>query len=600
MLSQYDNFFDMLTPRETLEFAYYLESIKKKTRMPQQQKRQQYNNHTNIVEKKLSSLGLLGVADRRIGDPIKMDSGSSGRSGSRHFFGVLRSKLFGIRGGSTTTSSSGGLSGGERRRLSVALELISTEPRLFLADEPTTGLDSSQAYKVIQIIHTITKEWNVPTLCTLHQPKTSIYKLLDNVILLGPGGKVCYCGLAGYNATNYFRSLGYDCPIDVNPAEFLIDLVTIDTDDIHQAIIDESRINYLHEQFLQTCSSSSSTISSTGMPMIRNDGSTRDRSRRVSTLGIINRVQTTMSNGIRHTMKRFTLLLLRSWRQNIRNKKVILVRLCAVIVQAYLFSTIFASVQDGKSIPKSLADRIALLTYGVINLSMMSLMKSLDLFAKERRVVQREQMRSSYTSLEYIVAKVIAEIPLDASFALVFAAVLKTLMGLRTSMITLIKTYCLMTVTCATLGFAIGSFTSSVESAMTTGISVIVVLMVVGVINPSGVNLDDGPPNQIMQILGFFSPIKWAIESLVTAEFSGMIFEDDSTNKHNSRGLWGRLQDLPKMGALAFVKNGNDVLANLGLGKATYTELMTHLCLLSGIYLTISWIGLSFFRPTFI
>jgi ABC-type multidrug transport system permease subunit len=390
--------------------------------------------------------------------------------------------------------------------------------------------------------------------------------------------------------------------MDVNPAEFLIDLVTIDTDDIHQAIIDESRINYLHRQFLQTCisSSSSSTNSSTGMPMIRNDGSTRDRSRRVSTLGIINRVRTKLSNGIRHTIKRFTLLLLRSWRQNIRNKKVILVRLCAVTVQAYLFSTIFASVQNGKSIPKSLADRIALLTYGVINLSMMSLMKSLDLFAKERRVVLREQMRTSYTSLEYIVAKVIAEIPLDASFALVFAAVLKTVTGLRTSMITLIKTYCLMTVTCATLGFAIGSFTSSVESAMTTGISVIVVLMVVGVINPSGVNLDDGPPNQIMQILCFFSPIKWAIESLVTAEFSGMIFEDDSTNKHSSRGVWDRLQDLPKMGALAFVKNGNDVLANLGLGKATYTELMTHLCLLSGIYLTISWIGLSFFRPTFI
>jgi len=228
-------------------------------------------------------------------------------------------------------------------------------------------------------------------------------------------------------------------------------------------------------------------------------------------------------------------------------------------------------------------------------------MKSLDLFAKERRVVLREQMRASYTSLEYIVAKVIAEIPLDASFALVFAAVLKTLTGLRTSMVTLIKTYCLMTVTCATLGFAIGSFTSTVESALTTGISIIVVLMVVGVINPSGVNLDeDGRPNMIMQILGFFSPIKWAIESLLTAEFSGMIFEDDKINNNNNKGVWGRLQDLPKMGALAFVKNGNDVLTNLGLGKATYTELMDHLGLLSGIYVTISWIGLSFFRPTFI
>jgi hypothetical protein len=72
-------------------------------------------------------------------------------------------------------------------------------------------------------------------------------------------------------------------------------------------------------------------------------------------------------------------------------------------------------------------------------------MKTLDLFAKERGVVLREQMRSSYSSLEYLLAKVFAEMPLDASFALIFASVLKKLTGLRSSMGTLMKTYCLMT-----------------------------------------------------------------------------------------------------------------------------------------------------------
>ena len=206
--------------------------------------------------------------------------------------------------------------------------------------------------------------------------------------------------------------------------------------------------------------------------------------------------------------KRFAALLLRSWRQNIRNKNVIIIRLGAVIVQACLFASIFKSVGRGKSVPKSVADRVALLTYGVINLSMMALMKTLDLFARERSVVLREQMRCNYYSLEYILAKVVAELPLDATFSLVFAAVLKTLTGLRTPMTTLIKTYCLLTVSCASLGFAIGSFSSSVDSAMSTGIFVNVIFMVVGVINPSGVNPDD-PPNMIMQVLAFFSPIKW-------------------------------------------------------------------------------------------
>jgi len=153
-------------------------------------------------------------------------------------------------------------------------------------------------------------------------------------------------------------------------------------------------------------------------------------------------------------------------------------------------------------------------------------MKSLDLFAKERSVVVREQMRNNYFSIEYLMAKVLAEIPLDTSFALAFAYVLKSLTGLRSSMKTLIQTYCLMTITSASLGFAIGSFTSSVESAMSTGLPIMVVFMVLGIINPSGVDTDEAP-NHIMKILSFFSPIKWAVESLVTAEFSGMVFEKD-------------------------------------------------------------------------
>ncbi len=166
------------------------------------------------------------------------------------------------------------------------------------------------------------------------------------------------------------------------------------------------------------------------------------------------------------------------------------------------------SVGSGKSVPKSVADRVALLTYGVINLSIMALMKTLDLFARERSIALREQMRCNNYSLEYILAKVVAEIPLDATFSLVFAAVLKTLTGLRTPMATLIKTYCLLTVSCASLGFAIRSFSSSVDLAMSTGIFVNVIFMVVGVINPSGANPND-PPNMIMQVLAFFSPIKW-------------------------------------------------------------------------------------------
>jgi hypothetical protein len=63
---------------------------------------------------------------------------------------------------------------------------------------------------------------------------------------------------------------------------------------------------------------------------------------------------------------------------------------------------------------------------------------------------------------------------------------------------------------------------------------------------------------------------------------------------------WGQLKDLPKLGALALVQNGDDVLTNLGLGTAKYADLMRQLGILSGVYLMLSWFGLSYFGPSFI
>jgi len=375
-------------------------------------------------------------------------------------------------------------------------------------------------------------------------------------------------------------------------------LVSIDTEDPIQALTDEARINLLHHRFLQSCISDNvrQPPDSHGKAIIKQQSQIIDKSINDATKGKLPPFYPflrTKAKSIANSINRFGALLRRSWRQNIRDARIITIRLGASVMQAFLFASIFTSVRNDKSLTRSIADRVALLTYGVINMSIMALMKTLDLFAKERSVVMREQMRSNYSSLEYLLAKMFAEIPLDSFFALVFATILKRLTGLRTSMLTLIKTYCLMTVTSVSLGFAIGSVTSSVESAMSMGVPVMVIFMVVGVINPSGVD-SDAPPNRVMEWLKFGSPIKWAIEALVTAEFRGMVFGE------KERGRWGQLKDLPRMGALAIVQDGDNVLKNLGLGNAKYSDLMKKLAILSGIYLLMSWLGLSYFGPSFI
>jgi hypothetical protein len=92
---------------------------------------------------------------------------------------------------------------------------------------------------------------------------------------------------------------------------------------------------------------------------------------------------------------------------------------------------------------------------------MMSLMKTIELFAKEKSVVQREQQRKQYSSLEYLLAKTLAEIPLDAVFAAIFTTTLKFLCGVRIGWRALTGTFMLMTVSGASLGFAIGALVRS-------------------------------------------------------------------------------------------------------------------------------------------
>ena len=130
LLTQDSSFFTMLTPREVLYLASFLQlSVPPSTR-------------AQIVDRTIESLGLQHIQYNSIGD----------------------------------RQTSSGISGGERRRLAVGIELV-TRPKVFLADEPTTGLDSGQADKVVGLIRKLVKQRNIPCVCILHQPRASIWKV---------------------------------------------------------------------------------------------------------------------------------------------------------------------------------------------------------------------------------------------------------------------------------------------------------------------------------------------------------------------------------------------------------------------------------------
>lgn len=175
-VQQDDSLFSTLTVRECISYSAQL-------RLPSTMSERA--KHA-MVERVINELNLGHVANSRIG--------SSGRSR--------------------------GVSGGERRRVSIGMELV-TAPQILILDEPTSGLDSSSAHSVVQLVKELANHGRMVIL-SIHQPSAKSFHLLDRIMLLGKG-KLLYSGAPG-ESKSYFNDLGFRCPEHENIADFILDI----------------------------------------------------------------------------------------------------------------------------------------------------------------------------------------------------------------------------------------------------------------------------------------------------------------------------------------------------------------------------------------
>jgi len=111
-----------------------------------------------------------------------------------------------------------GISGGERKRTSVGVELV-TKPSLVFLDEPTSGLDSFSASQVIDLLHKVASA-GTSVLFTIHQPSSEVFNAFDHLILLNQGG-VMYQGSVK-NIPNVFETCKHPVPPNFNPADWIM------------------------------------------------------------------------------------------------------------------------------------------------------------------------------------------------------------------------------------------------------------------------------------------------------------------------------------------------------------------------------------------
>lgn len=115
-----------------------------------------------------------------------------------------------------------GISGGERKRVSIALELVASPPVLIL-DEPTSGLDAQAALSIIKLLKKLAGK-GMTVLCVIHQPRVEIFETLDAVLILDTGRQI-YSGPTSL-AKAHFEDMGYKFDPMSNPADVILDIAS--------------------------------------------------------------------------------------------------------------------------------------------------------------------------------------------------------------------------------------------------------------------------------------------------------------------------------------------------------------------------------------
>ncbi|KAJ3195523.1 ATP-binding cassette sub- G member 3 [Irineochytrium annulatum] len=219
-----------------------------------------------------------------------------------------------------------GVSTGERKRLSIAIELLPATSVLFL-DEPTTGLDSNTGREVITRILEASKKRHLATVMTIHQPSYQILQQFDRLLLLAKG-KVAYFGPT-LDACQYFENLGVQ--IIGNPAEIYAEILACRADEMAAAYRDSD----LCKENLRKIESIHSQLGSVNLFI------TATQNRKGPLLGALGFWQEAP------WYKQLACLAMRDWRIYSRDPLMSLSRYIAAICTALFFGFAFFKLGDG-------------------------------------------------------------------------------------------------------------------------------------------------------------------------------------------------------------------------------------------------------------
>jgi ABC-type multidrug transport system ATPase subunit len=330
-----------------------------------------------------------------------------------------------------------GVSGGEKKRVTIGVE-TAKNPTVYLLDEPTTGLDSSAAYDVLRALRSGVN-MGTTALVALLQPSYDVFNLFDNVMILSHG-EIAFLG-SKKDAFAHFESLGYRCHPNVNPAEFLQEVVESGTGQCplpekYRDLGDEEQgeMEWLKpDEFVARYKESTyfSEVEKT-IEQIRSEAQASQPAAKAERMDIGDLTKVDYSENIKYPTSvwwQFWRLTQRSfiklWRDMPTNRS----RIVGCLFISFLLGTLFLRLGDGQTDART---RLGLM-FVVMGYFSFSSTNALPSVLVERDVFYRQRDAKYYKPLPYLIANILADVPMTVIEGVLFSCIVYWLCGLNDS-----------------------------------------------------------------------------------------------------------------------------------------------------------------------
>ncbi|KAL5174917.1 ABC transporter G family member 11 [Glycine soja] len=306
-----------------------------------------------------------------------------------------------------------GLSGGQKRRLSICIEIL-TRPRLLFLDEPTSGLDSAASYYVMSRIATLNQRDGIrrTIVASIHQPSSEIFELFHDLCLLSSGETV-YFGPAS-DANQFFASNGFPCPTLHNPSDHYLRIINKDfeqdaekglgTGVTSEKAIDTLVKSYKSSQIRKQVKKEVDKIGESDSDAIRNQ-----------------RIHAAFPTQCLVLIRRASLQLFR----DISNYWL---RLIVFIVIAISIGSIFYDIGTSNG---SIQGRGSLLIFFVSVLTFMTLVGGFSPLLEEMKVFERERLNGHYGVTAFLIGNIFSAVPYMLLISLIPGGIAYYLCGMH-------------------------------------------------------------------------------------------------------------------------------------------------------------------------